>query len=234
MIKVGNGERHVIGYLQDFLFTPEQARTPLHALSGGERGRLMLARAFAKPSNILVLDEPTNDLDLETLDVLQDRLGEYEGVVVLVSHDRDFLDRVVSAVIAPEGHGRWLEYAGGYTDMLAQRGEGFALVAPSRKAAPKAAEAFAPKTAPAKPAKRRLSFNETHALATLPGKIAALEREIAALRSKLDDPELYAREPRGFETAAKSLAEAQSELAAAETQWLELEILREELAASSS
>src|SRR6202035_2095453 len=110
-------------------------------------GRLMLARAFAKPSNILVLDEPTNDLDLETLDVLQDRLGEYEGVVLIVSHDRDFLDRVVSAVIAPAGGGRWLEYAGGYTDMLAQRGEGFSREAPSRKA-PKAAESVPPRAAP--------------------------------------------------------------------------------------
>ena len=131
-VTVGGEQRHVVSYLQDFLFTPEQARTPLHALSGGERGRLMLARAFAKPSNILVLDEPTNDLDLETLDVLQDRLGEYAGVVLIVSHDRDFLDRVVGAVIAPEGGGRWVEYAGGYTDMLAQRGEGFSPDPPTR------------------------------------------------------------------------------------------------------
>jgi ATP-binding cassette subfamily F protein uup len=218
--------------LQDFLFTPEQARTPLHALSGGERGRLMLARAFATPSNILVLDEPTNDLDLETLDVLQDRLGGYEGVVLIVSHDRDFLDRVVSAVIAPVDGGRWLEYAGGYTDMLAQRGEGFSREAPSRKAAPKPAEAAPPKAPAAKPAKRRLSFNETHALATLPSRIAALERQIAGLRAKLEDRELYAKDPRAFEAAAKALAEAQSELTGAETQWLELEILREEIAGS--
>jgi ATP-binding cassette subfamily F protein uup len=231
-ISVGGEPRHVIGYLQDFLFTPEQARTPLHALSGGERGRLMLARAFATPSNILVLDEPTNDLDLETLDVLQDRLGEYEGVVLIVSHDRDFLDRVVSAVLAPAGGGRWLEYAGGYTDMLAQRGEGFSREAPSRKAAPKAAESVPPRAAPARPAKRRLSFNETHALATLPGRIAALEQRIAALRATLGDPELYAKDPRGFAAAANALAEAQSELAQAETHWLELEILREELAGS--
>ena len=231
-IRVGGEPRHVIGYLQDFLFTPEQARTPLHALSGGERGRLMLARTFAKPSNILVLDEPTNDLDLETLDVLQDRLGGYEGVVLIVSHDRDFLDRVVSAVIAPVDGGRWLEYAGGYTDMLAQRGEGFSREAPSRKAAPKPAEAAPPKAPAAKPAKRRLSFNETHALATLPSRIAALERQIAGLRAKLEDRELYAKDPRAFEAAAKALAEAQSELTGAETQWLELEILREEIAGS--
>ncbi|MBV8427698.1 MAG: ATP-binding cassette domain-containing protein, partial [Hyphomicrobiales bacterium] len=232
MISVGGEPRHVIGYLQDFLFTPEQARTPLHALSGGERGRLMLARAFAKPSNLLVLDEPTNDLDLETLDVLQDRLGEYQGVVLLVSHDRDFLDRVVNAVIAPISAGRWLEYAGGYTDMLAQRGEGFARAAPSRKPGRKAPDAALPKTSPITPTKRRLSFNESHALATLPGRIAALERRIGELRSKLENGELYSQDPRAFEQAATALTKAQDELSEAETQWLELEILREEIAGS--
>ena len=122
-MEVGGKPRHVIGYLKDFLFAPEQARTPLRVLSGGERGRLALARALAKPSNVLVLDEPTNDLDLETLDVLEEMLGDYAGTIILISHDRDFLDRVVNAVVAPEGDGRWTEYAGGYTDMLAQRGE---------------------------------------------------------------------------------------------------------------
>ena len=118
-----NGEpKHVISYMKDFLFKGEQARTPLGKLSGGERGRLMLAQALAKPSNLLVLDEPTNDLDMETLDVLEDMLAEYSGTVLLISHDRDFLDRVVNAVIVPEGNGRWTEYAGGYSDMLAQRG----------------------------------------------------------------------------------------------------------------
>ncbi len=119
---VGGKPKHVVGYMKDFLFAQEQTRTPLEVLSGGERGRLMLARALAKPSNLLVLDEPTNDLDLETLDVLEDMLGDYDGTVILISHDRDFLDRVVTSVIAPEGNGRWIEYAGGYTDMLAQRG----------------------------------------------------------------------------------------------------------------
>ncbi|MBW0003980.1 MAG: ATP-binding cassette domain-containing protein [Hyphomicrobiales bacterium] len=232
MISVGGEPRHVIGYLQDFLFTPEQARTPLRALSGGERGRLMLARAFAKPSNLLVLDEPTNDLDLETLDVLQDRLGEYQGVVLLVSHDRDFLDRVVNAVIAPNSAGRWLEYAGGYTDMLAQRSEGFARAAPSRKPGREAPDAALPKTSPVRPTKRRLSFNESHALATLPGRIAALERRIGELRSKLENGALYSQDPRTFEQAATALTKAQDELSEAETQWLELEILREEIAGS--
>jgi ATP-binding cassette subfamily F protein uup len=121
-IMVGGRSRHVVGYLKDFLFPPAQARTPVGALSGGERGRLMLARALAKPANMLVLDEPTNDLDLETLDMLQEMLADYAGTVLLISHDRDFLDRVVNGVIVPEGNGRWAEYAGGYSDMLAQRG----------------------------------------------------------------------------------------------------------------
>ena len=135
-VMVGDTPRHVIGYMRDFLFAPEQARTPLKVLSGGERGRLMLAQALAKPSNVLVLDEPTNDLDLETLDVLEEMLGDYAGTVLLISHDRDFLDRVVSGVIMPEGNGRWLEYAGGYSDMLVQRGEDLARL-PVAKAAAK-------------------------------------------------------------------------------------------------
>ena len=122
-----NGQRkHVFGYMKDFLFGPEQARTPIGKLSGGERGRLMLARALAQPSNLLVLDEPTNDLDIETLDLLQELLADYAGTIVLVSHDRDFLDRVATSVIVSEGAGRWVEYAGGYSDMIAQRGFGLA------------------------------------------------------------------------------------------------------------
>src|SRR6478672_6523588 len=121
-VMVGGKPKHVVSYMKDFLFGQEQMRTPLEVLSGGERGRLMLARALAKPSNLLVLDEPTNDLDLETLDVLEEMLGDYDGTVILISHDRNFLDRVVTSVIAPEGDGRWIEYAGGYSDMLAQRG----------------------------------------------------------------------------------------------------------------
>ncbi|SEE96693.1 ATP-binding cassette, subfamily F, uup [Rhizobiales bacterium GAS191] len=227
-VMVGGQPKHVIGYLQDFLFTPEQARTPLRALSGGERGRLLLARIFARPSNILVLDEPTNDLDLETLDVLQDRLGDYAGVVLLVSHDRDFLDRVVNAVIAPEGKGKWVEYAGGYTDMLAQRGEGFVAPSAARTPVAKAAAQTSPK-AQARPSKRRLSFNDTHALATLPKRIADLERQIETLRRRLDDPALYAQNPDAFAATAEAMTAAQSELTDAEGRWLELEILREEI-----
>src|SRR5215472_4531410 len=156
-VMVGGRPRHVVGYMKDFLFTQEQRGTPLEVLSGGERGRLMLARALAKPSNLLVLDEPTNDLDLETLDVLEEMLGDYEGTVILISHDRDFLDRVVTSVIAPDGDGQWIEYAGGYSDMLSQRGSD--LTREEVKAA--VAERKEPKASSPGPApKRRLNFNE--------------------------------------------------------------------------
>src|SRR5499427_1405836 len=151
--------------MKDFLFAPEQARTPVAALSGGERGRLMLARALAKPSNLLVLDEPTNDLDLETLDVLEEMLGEYAGTVMLISHDRDFLDRIVTSVIAPDGDGKWIEYAGGYSDMLAQRGSDLKRETAKAPAMEERKEAKAAALLPAQ--KRRLNFNEKHALETL-------------------------------------------------------------------
>ena len=125
-VTINEERRHVFGYMQDFLFAPEQARTPIGKLSGGERGRLMLARALARPSNLMVLDEPTNDLDIETLDLLQELLSDYAGTILIVSHDRDFLDRVATSVIAAEGDGRWVEYSGGYSDMVAQRGYGLA------------------------------------------------------------------------------------------------------------
>jgi ATP-binding cassette subfamily F protein uup len=227
-VMVGGEARHVIGYMKDFLFTPEQARTPLGKLSGGERGRLMLAQVLAKPSNLLVLDEPTNDLDLETLDVLETMLGNYAGTVLLISHDRDFLDRLVTSVIAPEGNGRWVEYAGGYTDMLAQRGAD--LTREVRKAVP-AKETKESEMAPSPPPqrKRRMSFNEKHALETLPKAIADLEAQGRALQKKLDDPAFFARDRAGFEQTAASLGAVQSKLAEAESRWLELEILREEL-----
>ena len=225
-VEVGGERRHVIGYMKDFLFTPEQARTPLEKLSGGERGRLMLAQTLAKPSNVLVLDEPTNDLDLETLDVLEGMVGEYAGTVLLISHDRDFLDRLVSSVIVPDGNGRWIEYAGGYTDMLAQRGADLTREAP--KAVVKAAREA--KTAAAPPGKKRkLNFNEKHALETLPKTIADLEAEGRALQTRLDDPAFFSRDRAGFEKASAALGAVQTKLAEAEERWLELEILREEL-----
>jgi ATP-binding cassette subfamily F protein uup len=225
-VMVGGKPKHVIGYMKDFLFTQDQARTPLEVLSGGERGRLMLARALAKPSNLLVLDEPTNDLDLETLDVLEDMLGDYDGTVILISHDRDFLDRVVTSVIAPAGDGKWIEYAGGYSDMLAQRGED--LQQRPAKVVTDTPKDKVPAQAPA-PSKRRLSFNEKHALETLPKTMATLHAAIARQQALLDDPELYAKDRKAFEAASAAIAKAQAELEAAEERWLELEMLREEI-----
>jgi ATP-binding cassette subfamily F protein uup len=231
-VHVNGQAKHVVSYMKDFLFTPEQARTPLRKLSGGERGRLMLAQALAKPSNLLVLDEPTNDLDMETLEVLEEMLGDYPGTVLLISHDRDFLDRLVNGVIAPEGGGRWVEYAGGYSDMLAQRGAD--LARDQRKAEPKPAKETAKETATApdapEPAKRRMTFKDKHALETLPGTIAALQAEAEALQAKLADPQFYARDRAGFEKVSGALGNLQRKIAAAEEQWLALEILREELA----
>ncbi|HRO00506.1 MAG TPA: ATP-binding cassette domain-containing protein, partial [Nitrobacter sp.] len=225
-VMVGGKPKHVVSYMKDFLFAQEQMRTPLEVLSGGERGRLMLARALAKPSNLLVLDEPTNDLDLETLDVLEDMLGDYEGTVILISHDRDFLDRVVTSVIVPEGNGRWIEYAGGYTDMLAQRGAD--LKREAAKSAPVPEAGHSAKPAPI-PGKRRLSFNEKHALETLPKSIEKLQAEIAKQQRRLDDPDLYARDRTAFEKTSTALTNAQAELQQAEDRWLELEMLREEI-----
>jgi ABC transport system ATP-binding/permease protein len=235
-VMIGGKPKHVVGYMRDFLFAPEQARTPLRVLSGGERGRLMLARSLAKPSNVLVLDEPTNDLDLETLDVLEEMLGDYAGTVLLISHDRDFLDRVVDTVIVPEGNGKWLTYAGGYTDMLAQRGEDVRRKDVKSADKPAAEKAAADKVAgPAEskpraaPPKRKLSFNEKHALETLPGKIAGLEAEIGRLQAVLADTTLYTRDRAAFDQASSAMTAKQAELAAAEERWLELELLRGEI-----
>jgi ABC transport system ATP-binding/permease protein len=219
----GGATRHVVGYMKDFLFTPEQAGTAVSKLSGGERGRLTLAVALARPSNLLVLDEPTNDLDLETLDLLEEMIDDYPGTVLLVSHDRDFLDRTVSAVIVSEGNGRWTVYAGGYTDMVAQRGEGVTAKAsrPETKAPREKVEAPDP---PAQ--KTRLSFKDKHALESLPARIAALEAEIARLSKTIADPSLYARDRAGFDKASAALGAAQNELAKAEDDWLRLEELR--------
>jgi ATP-binding cassette subfamily F protein uup len=227
-VSVAGQNRHVVGYMKDFLFRPEQARTPVGTLSGGERARLILARAFARPSNLLVLDEPTNDLDMETLDLLQERLSEYPGTVLLVSHDRDFLDRVVTSVIASEGKGRWVEYAGGYSDMLAQRPAAAAAPPISGDRAPRPqARPSAPAQASARP--RRMSYNEQRALETLPARIALLQAQVEALNGELADPRLYARDPGQFAAKTAALATAHDELSAAEDQWLTLEMRREEI-----
>ncbi len=223
-----NGEaRHVTSYMADFLFSPEQRNTPVHVLSGGERGRLMLARALSRSSNLLVLDEPTNDLDLETLDLLQELLADYPGTVILVSHDRDFLDRVVTSTIAPDGGGRWVEYAGGYSDMLAQRRGADLTKTPVKSIS---GRNVSPSNAPeSAQVKRKLSFKDKHALDTLPAAIATLQSEIMTLEKRLADPKLYSADPKTFASISARLTAAQAERAAAEERWLELEILREEL-----
>jgi len=230
---VGGVSRHVIGYMKDFLFAPEQARTPVSVLSGGERNRLLIARALAQPANLLVLDEPTNDLDLETLDLLPEMLTDYSGTLILVSHDRDFLDRVVGSVLVSEGEGVWVEYAGGYTDMIAQRGQGVQArtVASASRAAPRKAEgakeAARPEASKPEPAKGKLGFKDQHELKTLPDRMKKLESDIAKLREVLADPQLYARDPARFAKASALLGEAETQLAAAEDRWLELEMLRD-------
>jgi ATP-binding cassette subfamily F protein uup len=222
-VTVGGQKRHVMSYLKDFLFQPEQARTPVSVLSGGERARLLLARILAQPSNLLVLDEPTNDLDLETLDLLQELVASYAGTVLLVSHDRDFLDRTVTSVLFAEGDGRFTEYAGGYSDMLAQRGEGVVDKAkPLREKAPREGKA------PSEP-RRKLSFRDKHELETLPERIGAVMDEIARLQKLLSDEKLYARAPAEFDAAARGLGQAQDELARLEERWLALELKREDV-----
>ena len=203
-------------------------RTPLEVLSGGERGRLMLARALAKPSNLLVLDEPTNDLDLETLDVLEEMLGDYDGTVILISHDRDFLDRVVTSVIAPEGDGKWIEYAGGYTDMLAQRGADLKREAATPRP-PRPRRTGRPARPRPRP-KRKLNFKDKHALETLPKTIAGLQAEIAKQQRHLDDPNLFKKDRKKFDTASAALVDgAKGTCRTPKTRWLELEMLREEI-----
>jgi len=227
---VNGEEKHVVSYMKDFLFKPEQARTPVRELSGGERARLVLARILARPANLLVLDEPTNDLDMETLDLLQELVASYAGTVLLVSHDRDFLDRTVTSTIAPEGEGRWVEYAGGYSDMLAQRG-GMRLdergARRGRDEPEKKAKAE-PKPAASGPAKK-LSYKQKYALETLPKEMDAAHAKIAALEGRLADSAFYARDPQGFAKVAAELDTLREKLAAMEEEWLELEMLREEI-----
>ena len=221
MVMVAGKPRHVMNYLQDFLFTPSQARTPVKVLSGGERARLLLAKLFATPSIFLVLDEPTNDLDLETLDLLEEVIADYPGTALIVSHDRDFLDRVATQIVAAEGEGRFMEYAGGYADMLVQRG------------VPESAKTKAPKKeAVERPKKERpakMNFNDAHALKVLPQKIVAADVEMSALEEKLADPGLYTRDPARFAELSGKLAALRTQKDADEDRWLALEMVREEL-----
>ncbi|KQI68466.1 elongation factor 3 [Loktanella sp. 3ANDIMAR09] len=217
-IMVRGTPKHVVGYLKEFLFDEAQARAPVRALSGGEKARLLLARLMAKPSNLLILDEPTNDLDIETLDLLQDLLGEYDGTVLLVSHDRDFLDRTATTTVAMEGDGRATVYAGGWTDYQAQRGD--RVKAPSSVGKPlstkgKQNQQVARKTG--------LSFTEKHRLEELPAVIARLEAEIAKLEELMADPDLFTQNPIKFEKATDALTDRHAKLEEAEAEWLELE-----------
>lgn len=226
-VMVRGNPRHVMGYLKDFLFTEAQARSPLRTLSGGEKARLLLAQIMAQDSNLLVLDEPTNDLDVETLDLLQEVLDSYEGTVILVGHDRDFLDRVATTTVVMEGDGRAIAYAGGWSDMVAQRGAVPMAPAPAASA-PRGARPPAPAPAPA-PAGTvasdgtpGLSFTERHRLEELPAQIERLEAEIAKLGELLADPDLYTREPVKFRKAGEALAARQQALSRAEDEWLTL------------
>ena len=230
-----NGEqRHVTGYMKEFLFQPEQARTPIKNLSGGERARLMLARILSRPTNLLILDEPTNDLDIETLDLLQEIVAGFTGTVILVSHDRDFLDRTVTSTIAPADpdapDGRWIEYAGGYSDMLAQRKGAIEERKKAEKAAekPKAQEASA-SAGEASKAKGKLSYKQKFALENLPKEMAKAEAEIAARETKMADPNLFSKDPATFNRLAAEMEKYRDSLTKMEEEWLELEMLREEL-----
>ncbi|CAN7398822.1 ABC transporter ATP-binding protein [Agrobacterium tumefaciens] len=229
-----NGElKHVTGYMKDFLFQPEQARTPIRNLSGGERARLILARILARPTNLLILDEPTNDLDIETLDLLQEIVAGFSGTVILVSHDRDFLDRTVTSTIAPvnpdEPDGRWIEYAGGYSDMMAQR-KG---AAEEKRKAEKQEKAKAAPSASASQdsskAKGKLSFKQKFALENLPKEMEKAQGEIAKREQRMADPELFTKDPAAFNTLAQEMSKLRDKLEAMEEEWLELEMLREEL-----
>ncbi len=214
--------RHVVGYLKDFLFDDAQARAPVRSLSGGEKARLLLAKLMARESNLLVLDEPTNDLDIETLDLLQELLDDYDGTVLLVSHDRDFLDRVATTTVAMEGRGRHTVYAGGWTDYMAQRAAP-PQPEPEKKPGKAAPAQDRPAAAPApKPGKTKLSFKDKHRLETLPAEIERLEAEIAKLETLLADPDLYTREPAKFAKATEGLGTRQQKLSAAEEEWLML------------
>ena len=229
-VDVHGKARHVVSYLRDFLFADRQATAKVASLSGGERNRLLLAKLFAQSHNLLVLDEPTNDLDVETLDLLQEEVADYDGTVLLVSHDRDFLDRTVTSILAIEGDGQVREYVGGYQDYIAERKrtEGDSGAPPGK---PKRSGASTPSARAdrSKPRATKLSYKDQRELEMLPGRIDALEQEIAKLESLLADPDLFTKDPDAFSARTGRLAEAQQELAHAEDRWLELEALREEM-----
>jgi ABC transport system ATP-binding/permease protein len=221
-VEIGGHRTHIIGYLGDFLFSPQRARSPVKSLSGGERNRLLLARLFARPANVLVLDEPTNDLDIETLDLLEDLLAQYDGTVFLVSHDRAFLDNVVTQVIAAEGDGHWKEYAGGYEDWLRVRKTAASNASTTAAKAPAAKkEAATPAPAAVKPAK--LSWKEERELESLPDLIAKLEAEQTTLQARLNDPAIYRDAPQDAVQVNTRLQALESEIEKAMVRWELLE-----------
>ncbi len=217
-VMVRGEPRHVIGYLKDFLFDEARARAPVKSLSGGEKARLLLAKLMAKPSNLLILDEPTNDLDIETLDLLQEILDDYDGTVLLVSHDRDFLDRVATQTVAQHGPGQWQAYPGGWSDYASQRPDAAAeLAKPPPPATPKAAARAEAR------AKSGLTYTERNRLDALPAIIDRLGAEIAKLTEYLAQPDMFSREPAKFRKASDMLTERQQTLEKAEAEWLVLE-----------
>ena len=230
-IEIGSARKHVMSYLGDFLFSPARANSPVKTLSGGERNRLLLARLFARPANVLVLDEPTNDLDIDTLELLEELLQTYDGTVFLVSHDRRFLDNVVTSILASEGDGRWREYEGSVEDWLQQSQRAAALAAAAARSAPSPASSPAA-TPPAKPVKeaaageaakpRKLSYKEQRELDALPERIAALEAEQKTLEAELADPTLYQRDPQGAAAKHTRFAAIDDELMALLVRWEEL------------
>lgn len=209
--------KHVVGYLKDFLFDERQARAPVRSLSGGEKARLLLAKLMALPSNLLIMDEPTNDLDVETLDLLQDILGEYDGTVLLVSHDRDFIDRIATSTIALEGKGRASVYPGGWSDYVTQRVLTTDSVTFDNVKGSKAPD-------PVKPAAKAdgLTFTERKRLEALPALIEKLEAEIGKLSDFLSDPAMFTKEPVKFRKGGEALSERQAQLAACEEEWMAL------------
>jgi ATP-binding cassette subfamily F protein uup len=227
-IMVRGRPRHVAAYAADFLFSPQQLRQPLAALSGGERNRLSLAVALARPANLLVLDEPTNDLDMDTLDALEAMLADYDGTVIVVSHDRAFLDGVATQIVGPIGAGRWAETPGGWSDFQREYG-GFGAALPRPVAAKGSARANEPSDRPRARA-TKLSYKDERRATELEALLPRLHEEIVALEARLAEPQLFARDPAAFTAAARRLEAARAELGAAESEWLDIELRREALA----
>jgi ATP-binding cassette subfamily F protein uup len=222
-IDINGSRKHVLGYLQDFLFTPERARAPITRLSGGERNRLLLAKLFAQPSNLLVMDEPTNDLDVETLELLEELLDAYQGTLLLVSHDRDFIDSVATSCLVMEGDGRIEEYVGGYSDAMRQSRQRLRRTAPSAKPAATPAPVASAVVAANTPAKKKLSYKETRELEALPLQIEQLETQIAASTERMQQADFYLQATDLIQAHSHQLESLQAQLDRAYARWAELD-----------